>query len=190
MNIKALNVSLLSFSIITALFPLNAMATKLTIEQRLELLENELSQNKQELKATQNELGVYKSRLSTLQKSITENKYKSASLAEISATSPVADNIKNENGEQISDVTAYFYLDEAWHSFRVAMTYGSTLNFSDIETPTDQFISDFSMKNTTLTLSNLKPAEDGNTMPTEKNYVFSKAENYGEAILQLPFTMP
>ncbi|HAH9623466.1 TPA: family 1 glycosylhydrolase [Escherichia coli] len=73
MNIKTLNVSLLSFSIITALFPLNAMATKLTIEQRLELLENELSQNKQELKATQNELGVYKSRLSTLQKSITEN---------------------------------------------------------------------------------------------------------------------
>lgn len=72
MNIKTLNVSLLSFSIITALFPLNAMATKLTIEQRLELLENELSQNKQELKATQNELGVYKSRLSTLQKSITE----------------------------------------------------------------------------------------------------------------------
>ncbi|MCX0053712.1 carbohydrate porin, partial [Escherichia coli] len=102
MNIKALNVSLLSFSIITALFPLNAMATKLTIEQRLELLENELSQNKQELKATQNELGVYKSRLSTLQKSITENKYKSASLAEISATSPVDDNIKNENGEQNS----------------------------------------------------------------------------------------
>ena len=75
MNIKTLNVSLLSFSIITALFPLNAMATKLTIEQRLELLENELSQNKQELRATQNELGVYKFRLSTLQKSITENKY-------------------------------------------------------------------------------------------------------------------
>ena len=73
MNIKTINVSLLSFSIITALFPLNALATKLTIEQRLELLENELSQNKQELRATQNELGVYKSRLSTLQKSITEN---------------------------------------------------------------------------------------------------------------------
>ena len=107
MNIKTLNVSLLSFSIITALFPLNAMATKLTIEQRLELLENELSQNKQELKATQNELGVYKSRLSTLQKSITENKYKSASLAEISATSPVADNIKNENGEQNSSAAAH-----------------------------------------------------------------------------------
>ncbi|EMW1233327.1 MAG: carbohydrate porin [Escherichia coli] len=107
MNIKTLNVSLLSFSIITALFPLNAMATKLTIEQRLELLENELSQNKQELKATQNELGVYKSRLSTLQKSITENKYKSASLAEISAISPVADNIKNENGEQNSSSAAH-----------------------------------------------------------------------------------
>ncbi len=107
MNIKTLNVSLLSFSIITALFPLNAMATKLTIEQRLELLENELSQNKQELKATQNELGVYKSRLSTLQKSITENKYKSASLAEISATSPITDNIKNENGEQNSSAAAH-----------------------------------------------------------------------------------
>ena len=66
MNIKTLNVSLLSFSIITALFPLNAMATKLTIEQRLELLENELSQNKQELKARQNELGVYKSRPSLI----------------------------------------------------------------------------------------------------------------------------
>ncbi|MCN5452002.1 family 1 glycosylhydrolase [Escherichia coli] len=107
MNIKTLNVSLLSISIITALFPLNAMATKLTIEQRLELLENELSQNKQELKATQNELGVYKFRLSTLQKSITENKYQSASLAEISATSPVADNIKNENGEQNSSAAAH-----------------------------------------------------------------------------------
>ena len=44
MNIKTLLTSaFLSFSIITALFPLNAMATKLTIEQRLELLENELS---------------------------------------------------------------------------------------------------------------------------------------------------
>ncbi|HAJ3024084.1 TPA: aldehyde dehydrogenase family protein [Escherichia coli] len=107
MNIKTLNVSLLSFSIITALFPLNAMATKLTIEQRLELLENELSQNKQELRATQNELGVYKFRLSTLQKSITENKYQSASLAEISAPSPVADNIKNENGEQNSSAAAH-----------------------------------------------------------------------------------
>ncbi len=38
MNIKTLNVSLLSFSIITALFPLNAMATKLTIEQALNCL--------------------------------------------------------------------------------------------------------------------------------------------------------
>lgn len=40
-------------------------------------------------------------------KSITENKYKSASLAEISATSPVADNIKNENGEQNSSAAAH-----------------------------------------------------------------------------------
>ncbi|WP_432757532.1 carbohydrate porin [Escherichia coli] len=59
------------------------------------------------MRATQNELGVYKFRLSTLQKSITENKYQSASLAEISAPSPVADNIKNENGEQNSSAAAH-----------------------------------------------------------------------------------
>ncbi len=35
MNIKTLNVSLLSISIITALFPLNAMATKLTIDKKV-----------------------------------------------------------------------------------------------------------------------------------------------------------
>lgn len=100
MNLKTLNVSLLSVSIVAALFPINSLAAKLTIEQRLELLENELSQNKAELKQTKNELGEYKSRLSTLQKSIAENKYKVATLSEISQQSPVADNIKNENGEQ------------------------------------------------------------------------------------------
>ncbi len=100
MNLKTLNVSLLSVSIVAALFPINSLTAKLTIEQRLELLENELSQNKAELKQTKNELGEYKSRLSTLQKSIAENKYKVATLSEISQQSPVADNIKNENGEQ------------------------------------------------------------------------------------------
>lgn len=100
MNLKTLNVSLLSVSIVAALFPINSLAAKLTIEQRLELLENELSQNKAELKQTKNELGEYKSQLSTLQKSIAENKYKVATLSEISQQSPVADNIKNENGEQ------------------------------------------------------------------------------------------
>lgn len=100
MNLKTLNVSLLSVSIVAALFPINSLAAKLTIEQRLELLENELSQNKTELQQTKNELGEYKSRLSTLQKSIAENKYKVATLSEISQQSPVADNIKNENGEQ------------------------------------------------------------------------------------------
>ncbi|GCS37406.1 carbohydrate-specific outer membrane porin [Escherichia coli] len=52
MNIKTLNVSLLSFSIITALFPLNAMATKLTKKQSIELLETTFPQNKQKLKNT------------------------------------------------------------------------------------------------------------------------------------------
>ncbi|HEB1228160.1 TPA: carbohydrate porin, partial [Escherichia albertii] len=87
MNLKTLNVSLLSVSIVAALFPINSLAAKLTIEQRLELLENELSQNKTELQQTKNELGEYKSRLSTLQKSIAENKYKVATLSEISQQS-------------------------------------------------------------------------------------------------------
>lgn len=68
MNLKTLNVSLLSVSIVAALFPINSLAAKLTIEQRLELLENELSQNKAELKQTKNELGEYKSRLSRYKK--------------------------------------------------------------------------------------------------------------------------
>ena len=40
MNIRRLTSAFVYFYY-TALFPLNAMATKLTIEQRLELLENE-----------------------------------------------------------------------------------------------------------------------------------------------------
>lgn len=35
MNLKTLNVSLLSVSIVAALFPINSLAAKLTIEQRL-----------------------------------------------------------------------------------------------------------------------------------------------------------
>ena len=59
MNIKTLNVSLLSISIITALFPLNAMATKLTIEQRLESVSyTHLSQFNQRLLAANKSGGL------------------------------------------------------------------------------------------------------------------------------------
>ena len=96
---------------------------------------------------------------------------------------------QNQSGGHFADVTAYFYFDEAWHHFQVDMTYGNILSFSDIEARTDQFTADFSMKDATLTLSNLKSAEGGGTMPAEKNYVFSKAANYDETISQLPFAL-
>lgn len=94
---------------------------------------------------------------------------------------------RNKSGEQFAAVTAYFCLDGAWHSFRVNMTYGNTLTFSDTETPTEQFNCDFTIKDATLTLSNLKLTEDGSVMPTKDSYVFAKAEDYDEVISQLPF---
>lgn len=94
---------------------------------------------------------------------------------------------QNKSGEQFATVTAYFCLDDVWYSFQVNMTYGNTLTFSDTETLTEQFSCDFSMKDAELILSNLKTEEDGSVMPTEKSYVFSKAENYDEVISQLPF---
>ena len=94
---------------------------------------------------------------------------------------------QNKSGEQLATVTAYFCLNEAWYSFRVNMTYGNTLIFSDTETLIEQFSCDFSMKDTELILFNLKAAKDGSVMPTERSYVFSKAENYDEVIPQLPF---
>ncbi|NDL61763.1 carbohydrate porin [Acerihabitans arboris] len=51
---------LIVFSIIFGFFSNNALAVKLTVEQRLELLEKELIANKQELKATRQELNLYK----------------------------------------------------------------------------------------------------------------------------------
>lgn len=70
MNSSALNISLLSLSILVALSPIEVMAAKLTVEQRLEMLEAELSANKTALKQTQSELSSYKEKVATLQKSI------------------------------------------------------------------------------------------------------------------------
>jgi carbohydrate-specific outer membrane porin len=96
MNSSLLKVSLLSSSILLALSSTSVMAAKLTIEQRLELLERQLSENKSELNKTQKELAVYKDKVAQLQP--TGNNVQSTT-AQVNPTvySPVADNIENEN---------------------------------------------------------------------------------------------
>jgi carbohydrate-specific outer membrane porin len=96
MNSSLLKVSLLSSSILLALSSTSVMAAKLTVEQRLELLERQLSENKSELNKTQKELAVYKEKVAQLQP--TGNNVQSTT-AQVNPTvySPVADNIENEN---------------------------------------------------------------------------------------------
>ena len=90
MNSNKLKVSLLAFSVIAALSPLNVMAAKLTVEQRLELLEAELSS--------------YKNKVAELQQNIKDNEKKSQIATNIAPQSPVADNIENENSEKTNAV--------------------------------------------------------------------------------------
>lgn len=90
MNSSKLKVSLLAFSVFAALSPLNVMAAKLTVEQRLELLEAELSS--------------YKNKVAELQRNIKDNEKKSQTATNIAPQSPVADNIENENSEKTNAV--------------------------------------------------------------------------------------
>ncbi|HDG1687262.1 TPA: carbohydrate porin [Kluyvera cryocrescens] len=90
MNSSKLKVSLLAFSVFAALSPLNAMAAKLTVEQRLELLEAELSS--------------YKNKVAELQQNIKDNEKKTQTATNIAPQSPVADNIENENSEKTNAV--------------------------------------------------------------------------------------
>lgn len=101
MKFNSFKIGLLSFSVCVAFFPLDVLASKLTVEQRLELLEAELSANKKELNETTKELSQYKTRFTSLQKSVLENKYKDTTFSDLSQSSPVADNIRNENGELV-----------------------------------------------------------------------------------------
>lgn len=101
MNSSPLKVSLLSLSILVALSPIDALAAKLTVEQRLEMLEAELSANKTALKQTQAELSNYKDKVATLQNSIKENEQRNVTAGNIAAQSPVAENIENENSEKV-----------------------------------------------------------------------------------------
>ena len=103
MNSSTLKASLLSLSILAALSPLDVIAAKLTVEQRLEMLEAELSANKTALKQTQSELSNYKDRVATLQKSIQENEQRNVMASNVTAQSPVAENIENENNEKVKN---------------------------------------------------------------------------------------
>ncbi|WP_373240125.1 carbohydrate porin [Kluyvera ascorbata] len=103
MNSSTLKVSLLSLSILAALSPLDVTAAKLTVEQRLEMLEAELSANKTALEQTQSELSNYKDRVATLQKSIQENEQRNVMAANVTTQSPVAENIENENSEKVNN---------------------------------------------------------------------------------------
>ena len=94
-----LKVSLLSLSVLLAISTSDVMAAKLTIEQRLELLESELSANKKELQKTQSQLSTYKGKVAELQKSIKENEKRHVTTGYPTTTSPVAENIANENNE-------------------------------------------------------------------------------------------
>lgn len=99
MKAKNVKLSLLCIFIGMALYPADVLASKLTVEQRLELLESELSANKKELQKTKYELSTYKNKIATLQKSVAENSYRNTAIPDITATSPVSENINNENGE-------------------------------------------------------------------------------------------
>ena len=94
-----LKVSLLSLSVLLAISSPAVLAAKLTIEQRLELLESELSANKKELQKTQSQLSTYKDKVAVLQKSIKENEQRNVTAGYPTATSPGAENIANENNE-------------------------------------------------------------------------------------------
>ena len=94
-----LKVSLLSLSVLLAISSPSVLAAKLTIEQRLELLEAELSANKKELQKTQSQLSTYKDKVAVLQKSIKENEKRNVTAGYPTAPSPAAENIANENNE-------------------------------------------------------------------------------------------
>lgn len=100
MKLIKIKFSLLSLLIGVVLCPPDVAARKLTVEQRLELLESELNANKSELQKTKNELGRYKLKLANLQQTLTRDNHYNNSVNTVSDSSPIAENIKNENGER------------------------------------------------------------------------------------------
>ncbi|SQI49841.1 Cryptic outer membrane porin BglH precursor [Salmonella enterica subsp. salamae serovar Greenside] len=100
MKLIKIKFGLLSLLIGMVLCPPDVAARKLTVEQRLELLESELNANKSELQKTKNELGRYKSKLANLQQTLIRDNHYNNSANTVSDSSSIAENIKNENGER------------------------------------------------------------------------------------------
>ncbi|EAA7390368.1 carbohydrate porin [Salmonella enterica subsp. enterica] len=65
-----LKINLLAISVLAALFPILTLAANLTVEQRLQLLEAELSANKKELQETQSQLSIYKNKMAAMEVSL------------------------------------------------------------------------------------------------------------------------
>ncbi|ECW1185612.1 TPA: carbohydrate porin [Salmonella enterica subsp. houtenae serovar 43:z4,z32:-] len=65
-----LKINLLAISVLAALFPALTLAANLTVEQRLQLLEAELSANKKELQETQSQLSIYKNKMAAMEVSL------------------------------------------------------------------------------------------------------------------------
>ncbi|EDW0110934.1 carbohydrate porin [Salmonella enterica] len=65
-----LKINLLAISVLAALFPTLTLAENLTVEQRLQLLEAELSANKKELQETQSQLSIYKNKMAAMEVSL------------------------------------------------------------------------------------------------------------------------
>ncbi|EBE4822116.1 carbohydrate porin [Salmonella enterica] len=61
---------MLAISVLAALFPTLTLAANLTVEQRLQLLEAELSANKKELQETQSQLSIYKNKMAAMEVSL------------------------------------------------------------------------------------------------------------------------
>ncbi|EJX4187354.1 carbohydrate porin [Salmonella enterica] len=65
-----LKINLLAISVLAALFSTLTLAANLTVEQRLQLLEAELSANKKELQETQSQLSIYKNKMAAMEVSL------------------------------------------------------------------------------------------------------------------------
>lgn len=99
MNPNRLKFDLLPLFIFLAVSSTETIAGELTVEQRLELLEFELSSNKTELKRTQSELSDYKNKVAELHQAVKQNEIMDASIGNVPAAMMVAGNSANKNSE-------------------------------------------------------------------------------------------
>ncbi len=83
---------------------------------------------------------------------------------------------------------AYFLIDGEWYAFEVARSPSYSLWFEDPETGERAFESDFDLDETTVTLRRIEQSNHSCICPEKRTYVFTKAENYEQALANLPFT--